>query len=78
MPKSDDPNYHPNELLDEVIRAQNLKNDAALARFFQVAPPVISKIRHYRLPVGDSMIIKCIELAGMPIASIRSYIGGNP
>lgn len=34
------------------------KNDAALARFLEVAPPVISKIRHGRLPVGTELMIR--------------------
>lgn len=34
------------------------KNDAALARFLGVAPPVISKIRHGRLPVGHELMIR--------------------
>lgn len=44
--------YDPNRLLDTLIVHLNLKNDAALSRALEVAPPVISKIRHNRLPVG--------------------------
>jgi hypothetical protein len=33
-------------MLDVVLEQQNLKNDAALARAIQVAPPVISKARN--------------------------------
>ena len=39
--------YDPNRLLDTLIRHLNLKNDAALSRALEVAPPVISKIRHF-------------------------------
>ncbi len=70
-------NYDPNGLLDSVITKHSLKNDAALARFFKVAPPVISKIRHGRMPVGDSIILKCHEIAGMAVSTVRVYIGGE-
>lgn len=68
--------YNPNGLLDEASRILNAKNDAALARKLGVAPPVLSKLRHHRLPVGDSFIVKLIEIADMQIGTIRSFIGG--
>jgi len=49
---SDELTYNPNRLLDTLIERLRLKNDAALSRALEVAPPVISKIRHGRLPVG--------------------------
>jgi hypothetical protein len=63
-------------LLDAVSQQLGAKNDAALARGLKVAPPVISKIRHGRLPVGPAMILKCHELAGLPVPTIRGFIGG--
>lgn len=68
--------YNPNGLVDEVINKLDLKSDAALARKFSVAPPVISKIRHHRLLVGATFMIKCHEIAGMSFPKIRSYVGG--
>lgn len=53
--------YDPNRLLDAIIERLNLKNDAALSRALEVAPPVISKIRHARLPVGASMLIRMMK-----------------
>ena len=50
--------YDPNRLLDTLIEKLRLKNDAALSRALEVAPPVISKIRHRRLPVGASLLIR--------------------
>ena len=55
---SDQVNYDPNHLLDALIEKLHLKNDAALSRALEVAPPVISKIRHRRLPVGASLLIR--------------------
>lgn len=45
-----------NHLIENFVVGK--KNDAALARFLDVAPPVISKIRHGRLPVGTELMIR--------------------
>jgi hypothetical protein len=42
LPEGSD--YDPNRVLDAIIRKLRLKNDAALSRVLEVAPPVISKI----------------------------------
>ncbi|MCM1513080.1 MAG: hypothetical protein NC112_08255 [Oxalobacter formigenes] len=67
--------YNPNRLLDMLIRKLSLKNDAALARALEVAPPVISKIRHNRLPVGASLLIRMHEVSGMSIYELREEMG---
>lgn len=69
--------YNPNGLLDAVISKNGLKNDAALARFLRVAPPVISKTRRFKLPVGAGMVLKCHEIGGMPVPAIREFVGGE-
>ncbi|MCM1128591.1 MAG: hypothetical protein NC211_01595 [Alistipes senegalensis] len=67
--------YNPNRLLDALIQKLSLKNDAALARALEVAPPVISKIRHNRLPVGASLLIRMHEVSGMSIYELRAEMG---
>ncbi|HJW53667.1 MAG TPA: hypothetical protein VJ577_00175 [Burkholderiaceae bacterium] len=67
--------YDPNRLLDALIDRLNLKNDAALSRALDVAPPVISKIRHARLPVGASMLIRMHEETGLSIRELRDLMG---
>jgi plasmid maintenance system antidote protein VapI len=62
--------YNPNQLLDTMLGKMMLKNDAALARALEVAPPVISKIRHHRLPVGASMLIRMHEVTGTSIRDV--------
>lgn len=64
-----------NELLDEALRVRGLKNDAALSRALEVAPPVISKIRHGRLPFGDSMLIRMHEMTGWAIGTMKESLG---
>ena len=52
-----------------------LKNDAALARALEVAPPIISKIRHRRLPVGASMLIRMHEVSNLSVMELRELLG---
>ncbi|WP_194723279.1 hypothetical protein [Noviherbaspirillum malthae] len=67
--------YDPNNLLDALIEKLNLKNDAALSRALEVAPPVISKIRHRRLPVGASLLIRMHEVSDLSIKDLRVLMG---
>jgi hypothetical protein len=66
--KLQSPMYDPIEKL-------NLKNDAALSRALEVAPPVISKIRHRRLPVGASLLIRMHEVCHLSIKDLRVLMG---
>jgi hypothetical protein len=67
--------YNPNNLLDVLIKKLNLKNDAALSRALEVAPPVISKIRHRRLPVGASLLIRMHEVSTLSVRELRDLMG---
>lgn len=67
--------YDPNHLLDSLIDKLHLKNDAALSRALEVAPPVISKIRHHRLPVGASLLIRMHEVSSLTISELRALMG---
>ena len=67
--------YDPNHLLDALIAKLSLKNDAALARVLEIAPPMISKIRHRRLPVGAALLIRMHEVSNLPISELRSLMG---
>lgn len=67
--------YDPNNLLESLIEKLNLKNDAALSRALEVAPPLISKIRHRRLPVGASLLIRMHEVSDLSIKDLRSLMG---
>lgn len=67
--------YNPDRLLDSLLETQHLRNDAALSRMLEVAPPVISKIRHRRLPVGASLLIRMHEATGLSIGDLRFLMG---
>jgi hypothetical protein len=74
-PLIDQETYDPNKLLDALIERIGLKNDAALSRVLEVAPPVISKIRHRRLPVGASLLIRMHEVSELSIKELRELMG---
>jgi hypothetical protein len=67
--------YDPDRLLDSLIVHLGLKNDAALSCALEVAPPVISKIRHRRLPVGAAILIRMHEVSGLTIRDLRFLLG---
>jgi hypothetical protein len=67
--------YDPENLLNTVMARLNLKNDAALSRSLTVAPPLISKVRHRRLPVGASLLLRIHETTGMSIKELRELLG---
>jgi plasmid maintenance system antidote protein VapI len=64
----------PNLLLDALIEKLNLKNDAALSRLLEVAPPVISKLRHGALPIGPTMLIRMHEVSDLGIREMRALM----
>jgi plasmid maintenance system antidote protein VapI len=61
----------PHTLLDTLIEFLKLKNDAALARTLEVAPPVVSKVRNHTLPLGPSLIVKISEVTDWNVKTIR-------
>ncbi|RJF99034.1 hypothetical protein [Noviherbaspirillum saxi] len=69
------PTYDPNNLLDDLIEKLNLKNDAALSRALEIAPPVISKIRHRRLPIGASLLVRMHDMTGLQLNELRKMAG---
>lgn len=69
--------YDPNNLLDSLIEKLHLKNDAALSRALEVAPPVISKIRLKReakSKKGKTMTVGSIPFYAYIICSLTPRI----
>lgn len=66
--------YNANNLLDKLIADLALKNDAALARTLQVAPPVISKLRHGSLKVGHMILCKASEVTDLSVRQLRKIM----
>src|ERR1700687_2843678 len=73
--RSEHAEYNPNHMLESLINQLQLKNDAALSRALEVSPPVISKIRHRRLPVSASLLIRMHEVCGLSIRDLRHLMG---
>ncbi|MDM5179818.1 hypothetical protein PO883_21750 [Massilia sp. DJPM01] len=71
----EDPTYDPNKVLDAIIERLQLKNDAALSRALEVAPPVISKIRHRTLPIGATILLRMHEISDFSIRELRAMMG---
>ena len=67
--------YDPNHFVDQLSARLKAKNDAALCRQLGISPPLISKIRHQRLPIGASLLIRAHEVTGMAIAELRMLMG---
>lgn len=65
----------PNRLLDFIVEKMGLKNDAALCRVLGVAPPVVSKIRHHKLPVTARLMIKIHKISDLSIREIEAFLG---
>lgn len=69
-----DAQYDPNRVLDAIIDKLRLKNDAALSRVLEVAPPVISKIRHNTLPIGATILLRMHEESDFSIRELRALM----
>lgn len=69
-----DAEYDPNRVLDAIIAKLRLKNDAALSRVLEVAPPVISKIRHHTLPIGATLLLRMHEESEFSIRELRELM----
>ncbi|NRR28868.1 hypothetical protein HSX11_01595 [Oxalobacteraceae bacterium] len=59
-------------LLDTLLQRYKLKNDAELARRLELAPPVLSKLRHGRLPVGPALILRIYDAFDMDVKESRA------
>lgn len=77
IPATSDFNYAPANLLDAIIEHLGIRNDAALSRRLEIAPPAISKIRHKKMPIGANLLIRIHEETGWTIKEIRQKMGDN-
>jgi hypothetical protein len=68
-------NYDPNPLLDAIRSRLKIRSDASLSRVLGVAPPVISKIRHRKLPIGASLLIRMHDATELSIKDLRELMG---
>lgn len=64
-----------NKLLDFLIKKMKLKNDAQLSRKLSFHPPVISKIRHGRLPIGPVFLLRAHEASDLSVRDLKRLAG---
>jgi len=64
-----------NPLLNHLIGHLRLKNDAALARELETPPPVLSKLRHGRMTLGATLLVRMHEVSQIPIKELRELMG---
>lgn len=67
--------YDPNHFINQLAVRLRAKNDAALCRMLGVEPPLVSKIRHKRLPIGAPLLIRVHEVTGLAITELRQLMG---
>lgn len=67
--------YDPNTMLDTVLAKMQLRNDAALSRMLEVQAPVISKIRHHRMPVSGALLVRIHEATGLSVRNLQDLMG---
>ena len=48
------------------------RSDAELCRVLEVQPPIISKIRHRKLNVGATILLRMHEKSQIPIAELKA------
>ena len=72
--KAEPPSFVPNKLLDTLIERMQLKNDAQLSRKLGVPPPVVSQMRHRKLPVGATMLLRMHEESGLSISELKELL----
>lgn len=61
------------DLLDAIIDARELKNDAALARLLGVKPSVISKVRNQKVLVSEEFRIRVMRCVGWSLQKVDGY-----
>jgi len=64
-------------LVDHLLNAYNIRNDAALAKALGLHAPTISKLRNGRMSLTPSFMIRVHETFGTPIAEIKRIAYGK-
>ncbi len=71
----ENPKYTPGNLLDAMLDRFGLKNDAALSRTLELAPAVISKIRHKHAAITPGILVRMHDITGWAIGDMRAQMG---
>ena len=66
---------HP--VIDHLLKAYEIKTDAALAKHLGLKPSAISKIRSGMMSLTPTFILAAHEKLGIPVAQIRKIMNGR-
>jgi hypothetical protein len=66
--------YDPGILLDSLLGAMHLKEDAELAKILKIDKRLIGKIRERRLQISGSMLLLIQEATGISVGELRSRL----
>lgn len=70
-----DDNYNTARLLDTLAQSYLLKNDAAIARFLEITPVLVCKLRKGTIPLSAAVILRIHETTDLPIKEILKMSG---
>ena len=59
---------HP--LLDAILDARDLKNDAALSRFLGFKPGIVSKVRNRKVPISEEFRMRVMRRTGWSLEKV--------
>ncbi len=71
------PTYEPDSFLDRLQSRLQVRNDAALARSFDVTPALVSRVRNRRMPISASLLLSIHEKTQIAIAELRQMMGDS-
>jgi transcriptional regulator with XRE-family HTH domain len=75
MTTNNSPN--PDALFAAVMHSLGISKDAALARALEVAPSIISKIRHRRSSVTADLLLRMHEETAMPLKTLKAILASG-
>jgi hypothetical protein len=64
-----------NGLLDYVKELTGAKNDARLGHILESSVSSISRIRHGKMEIGDTMLIRMHEATGKSVRELKGVLG---
>lgn len=62
------------ELFNNIMRRHKFKRDAELARFIETPPYYVCEVRNGKREIGDKVLLRICELAGISVKNARAQI----
>ncbi|AXA91143.1 hypothetical protein [Massilia sp. YMA4] len=67
--------YDPARLFDLLRQRLQLHSDKALAKALQIAPPLLTRLRHRGLPLSGSLLLRIQDVSGIAVDELRRVLG---